>query len=185
MSRPPETTSSDASALATTTGLWCGSTRMPVARRTRVVRAATRVSATSESRKGVSGGVGTGLSRIGSTTCSPVHTDSKPTSSAARTTRAWTSGSAQLPKLTQQRPKRMQPVLLPLGELRANRYLVSNRRGGEGAVGQAANGGARRRRRRRGQARWRPWARVALEVGALLAAALVVVVAVLGRLATA
>jgi soluble lytic murein transglycosylase-like protein len=52
-------------------------------------------------------------------------------------------------------------------------------------VGQAANGGARRRRRRRGQARWRPWGRVALEVGALLAAALVVVVAVLGRLATA
>src|SRR5262249_48382503 len=75
--------------------------------------------------------------------CSPVHTDSNPTSSAARTTRAWTSGSAQLPKLTPKRPKRMQPVLLPLGELRANRYLVvrtdaAERRGGTGGERRGA-----------------------------------------------
>src|SRR2546428_90257 len=71
---------------------------MPVPRRRRRVCTATFASATSESRMGVSAGVGTGLSRIGMATCSPVHTDSKPASSAATATRIANSGSAQGPR---------------------------------------------------------------------------------------
>ena len=81
-------------------------TRTPVPRRRRVVSDATRVSATTESRKGVSAGVGPGCLRSAAPRCSPVHTESKPDASAARTARRWTSGSAQLPKLTPKRPKR-------------------------------------------------------------------------------
>ena len=82
---------------------------MPVPRRRRRVCAATFASATSESRKGVSAGVGTGLSRMGMATCSPVHTDSKPASSATTARRTASSGSAQGPKLRPKRPKRMRP----------------------------------------------------------------------------
>src|SRR5262245_56459653 len=107
MSRPPETTSSEASAFASSTAVWCGGTRMPVPSRRRVVNPAMRARDVTLSRKGVSAGVGTGLSRTGSTTCSPVHTDSQPDSSAAVTTWRWTSGSAHDPKLTPKSPKRI------------------------------------------------------------------------------
>src|SRR6516165_552822 len=80
---------------------------MPVPSRIRLVKPATRASATSESRNGVSGGVGTGLSRTGIATCSPVQIDSNPDSSAASATLRCTSGSAHDPKLIPKSPKRM------------------------------------------------------------------------------
>jgi len=98
--RPPLSTSSDAICLASTTGLRCGMITIPVARRIRSVTAAAYVSPMNGSIAGSCGAIGDGgTCGSGSTTCSPVQSDSRPACSAACATRAATSGSAHGPKL--------------------------------------------------------------------------------------
>jgi len=65
--------------LARTSGLRCGRIMIPVPRRSRSVCAAIWLRATAGSSIGVSGSTGEGGTRgSGSTTCSPVQTDSSP-----------------------------------------------------------------------------------------------------------
>ena len=78
---------------------------MPVASRMRSVCAATKASATAGSSIGVCGGTGEGgACGSGSTTCSPVQSDSKPARSAAIATFAAVCGFAQGPKLMPKSP---------------------------------------------------------------------------------
>ncbi len=94
----PATTSTLASSLARITGLRSGSTMIPLATLILLVWAATSVNPTIVSRRGSVGGiVKPGGAGSGSTTCSPVHTDSNPAASACRATRTASSGSAQVP----------------------------------------------------------------------------------------
>jgi hypothetical protein len=87
-----------ASAFASTTGLWKGSTMIPLAILIVVVWVAARVSATVVSRNGRVGGIekpaGCGSGRA---TCSPVQSDSSPAASAYWATSIAHSGSAQVP----------------------------------------------------------------------------------------
>ena len=78
---------------------------IPVARRRRCVCAARKASATAGSSIGCCGGAGEGgTCGSGSTTCSPVQTDSKPAASAARATFAAVSGTAHGPVLMPKMP---------------------------------------------------------------------------------
>ena len=93
--RPPDSTSTVASRLASTTGWWYGSSNTPVPSRMRRVVAATKVRISSGSPKGSDG-----VSSIGpifapgySATCSGRYSDSKPHSSASRANRTIRSGS--------------------------------------------------------------------------------------------
>src|SRR5581483_462278 len=98
MSRPPDSTSTDASCFARINGWRSGRMMMPVPSRMRPVRAATYASV----------GTGSSISDVGasgdggawgsiSTGCSPTQTDSYPRSSAAAATSATPSASAANP----------------------------------------------------------------------------------------
>ena len=94
-----------ASCLASSTG-WCsGSSRIPLPIFNFDVFAARRVIATIASRNGsVEGIVNHSGGWVGSTTCSPVHTDSNPAASAYCATATEMSGSAQVPKFIEYMP---------------------------------------------------------------------------------
>ena len=105
MSRPFESTSRDASCLASTTAWRWGRMMTPVASRMREVWAARKVKATMGSSSRMSGAMGRpGTGGSGSTTWSATQSDSKPAASAARPKRAAASGYPQLCRLTEWSP---------------------------------------------------------------------------------
>src|SRR5271154_6579052 len=105
MSRPLDSTSVEASSLASTTGFRCGNMMMPVPSRIFVVCAATKASETAGSSIGESAATAEGgACGSGRITCSPVHTLSKPAFSAARATLAAHLGNAHGPLLIPNNP---------------------------------------------------------------------------------
>ncbi len=99
ISRPPDSTSRLAISFASTTGLRCAINTMPVPSLIRSVTAAMYDSTVDGCSIGNSGGAGDGdFCGSGNTTCSPVHTDSRPACSAACATCRATAGSAQIPE---------------------------------------------------------------------------------------
>src|ERR1700676_2866632 len=110
ISRPFDSTSSEASSFASTTGLRCGRMMIPVPRRIFEVFAATNDSEMPGSSIGWSGATGDGgTCGSGRMTCSPVHTLSKPACSAALATAAAVFGNAHGPLLMLNSPNFISP----------------------------------------------------------------------------